>query len=858
MLTAGQIPSLPEHLLELVASRIAALPRATQEGLAAIAALSYPALRLVSTVAGDEDALRPAFAAHVLELDGDRLRFSHPLLAAAAHEAVDPVGRRALYRRLAGLVSDEDERARLLALGANGPDGEVAGALERAAARAQQRGASAAAAELCEQAHRLTPRDARAEHDRRSICAARYHWAAGDTEQARTILEEAATNASSRRARAESQTELAWVHAFQANQPGAVALARRALDDLERDSDLRAHALNCVSSALAFMLEDLEQAARLWEEAVKLSERRNDVAGLSENLCGVGWVASFRGSPEADAVLAEAEELGPEAWGWQVMGWPSMHRAGVCLWTDRPGEAIRLSRRLQQEAAARGDYGSMPAVLCHLALSEVATGRWPDAEATASEGYEAAAQAGDAVHQAIALAARALVRTFTGHPAEARKDAEDALAITGERSIALARINAQWALALLDLLAERPQDAADRLAPLRRRLVAAGVGEPGVMPFAADEIEALLTAGRISAAEEAIDWLEAGGQRLDRASALAGARRGRGLVAAAMGKQDAAIAAFERAVEQHGRVTMPFERARTLLHLGAAQRRAKRKADARGTLSEARRVFDSLGARPCATRADQELARISGRRPGGSELTATESRIATEAASGRSNREIAASLFLSERTVEANLTRVYRKLGVRSRAPVGAADAQHLTPVGCRRQTLPNAVVHGGRGDEPLWVPLFRARAAARSVPHAHRPAYLRTSRASKTAPPAGPEEVSSMFTSRRVTRALALAATSTAMAAASGVAAAAPVEEPVQPRSADPGADVDRALAVEQYYSSYGDPRPIAPSKPRSTGDTDWPMIGLVGAGGVLLALGSGTAVSKIRVRRGTAGVTA
>jgi hypothetical protein len=114
------------------------------------------------------------------------------------------------------------------------------------------------------------------------------------------------------------------------------------------------------------------------------------------------------------------------------------------------------------------------------------------------------------------------------------------------------------------------------------------------------------------------------------------------------------------------------------------------------------------------------------------------------------------------------------------------------------------------------------------------------------------------MFTSRRVTRAFALAATSTAMAAASGVAAAAPVQEPVQPRSADPGADVDRALAVERYYSSYGDPRPIAPSKPRSTGDMEWPIIGLAGAGGVLLAVGSGTAVRKFRVRRGTARVTA
>jgi DNA-binding CsgD family transcriptional regulator len=672
MLAAGQVPPIPEELVELVVGRIAALPGATQDTLAAIAALSQPTLTLVSMLAGGDEALRPAFAAHVLELDGDRLRFSHPLLAAAAYETVDPVGRRALHRRLAGLVSDEDERARLLAVAADAPDGEVATALERAAARAQARGASIAAAELGEQAHRLTPREALAERDRRAMDAARYQWAAGDTERARVILEEAAAKASSRRARAEAQIELAWVELFQANQPGGAALARGALADIEPDSELRAHALNCISSALAFMLEDLAEATRLWEEAVEHSERRNDVVALSENLCGVGWVASFRGSPEADAVLGKAEQLGPEAWGWRVVGWPSAHQAGVCLWTDRPDRAISLFHRLRGEAADRGDYGSMPAILATLALAEFSAGRWPQAEATASEGYEAAAQAGDAPHQAIALAARALLRTLTGRPADARTDAERALALTGERSVAFARIHAHWALALLDFLAGRPQDAADRLVPLRRRLVAAGVGEPGAIPFVADQIEVLVAAGRVVTAQDAVEWLDERGRALDRASALAGAQRGRALLAATAGAHDAALAAFERAVEQHARVPMPFERARTLLLLGTAQRRAKRRADARATLEAAEALFTDVGTDFWARRARAEIARLGGRRARDrDELTPTEARIAEAAAEGRSNREIAATLFLSERTVEANLTRVFRKLGVRSRAQLG-------------------------------------------------------------------------------------------------------------------------------------------------------------------------------------------
>jgi DNA-binding CsgD family transcriptional regulator len=674
VLAAGRVPPLPERLAELVAGRIAALPAATRDVLAATAALSQPTLALVTALAGGDEPLRPAFAAHVLELDGDRLRFSHPLLAAAAYEAVDPLSRRSLHRRLAAVVGDEDERARLLALASESPDGEVAGVLERAAVRAQERGASAVAGELCEQARRLTPLDAAADRDRRAICAARYHWAAGDTEQARAVLEQAAMGASSPEARAEALTELAWVEVFQGDQPRGAALARCALVEIDSDAAVRTHALNCVSTALMFMLEDLGEAARLSAEAVDVAERRGDVVALSENLCGVGYVASLRGAPDADATLEKAEDLGPEAWGWRVFGWPSIHQAGVALWTDRPDRAIALFRALREQALHRGDDGSIPTILAHLALAEFVAGRWAEAERTATAGVDAAVQAGERPNEGIALAVRALVRACTGRPADARVDAERALALVGERSVAVARIHAHWALALLDLLVDRPHDADERLAPLRARLVAAGVGEPGAIPFVSDEIEALVAAGGLPAAEEAVGWLDERGRALDRASALAGAQRGRGLLAAVAGAQDAAIAAFERAVAQHARVAMPFERARTLLHLGAAQRRAKRKREARATLSEALRMLDALGAAPWSQRAEEELARISGRRPGGLGLTATERRIAELVAEGGTNKEIAAALFLSPRTVEAYLRQVFRKLGVRSRTELALQD----------------------------------------------------------------------------------------------------------------------------------------------------------------------------------------
>ena len=362
LLAEGLIPRLPKRLAELVAGRIAALPEATREVLAAISALAHPTLGLVRSLPGGEEALRPAFAAHVLELDGQRLRFSHPLLAAAAVEALDPVRRRALYRRLAAVVADEDERARLLAIATDDPDEGVASALERAAARAVERGATAAAAELCERARRLTPPDAADERDRRAIGAARYHWAAADTEQARAVLEETAGGGASGEARAEALCELAWIHLFRAEQPEGLALARRALAGLRSDTTARAHAVNCVASALLFMLEDLDDAARLWAEAVELARRRGDLQSLSART-SVAWAASRRcvAAPTPTLPSQDAEDLGPEAWGLRAVGWPSMARAGVALWTDRQDEAIALFRRLGRRAGEAGDEGSIPA-----------------------------------------------------------------------------------------------------------------------------------------------------------------------------------------------------------------------------------------------------------------------------------------------------------------------------------------------------------------------------------------------------------------------------------------------------------------------------------------------------------------
>ena len=164
-------------------------------------------------------------------------------------------------------------------------------------------------------------------------------------------------------------------------------------------------------------------------------------------------------------------------------------------------------------------------------------------------------------------------------------------------------------------------------------------------------------------AEPLIDALERNGEREDRAWMIAVGARGRSMLLAARGDLDAAGAAAARAITEHDRLPMPFERARTLLLLGQLQRRQRRKESASASLHEALDKFERLHIPLWADRARAELVRANvGPRQSG-QLTPSEQRVAELAASGMKNRDVATALFISPKTVEANLARIYRKLG---------------------------------------------------------------------------------------------------------------------------------------------------------------------------------------------------
>ena len=265
----------------------------------------------------------------------------------------------------------------------------------------------------------------------------------------------------------------------------------------------------------------------------------------------------------------------------------------------------------------------------------------------------------------------AIVEAHRGRIDEARARSLRALTRAEAEAIRIALSGHGWVLGFVELSLG---NATAALAHLRRSYAIRNefMLEPTMRVELGDLLEALIATGELDDAEEIIPIWEERSRRLDRAWALAILARSRGLLLAARGDREGALASFDRALAAHARSTDPFHHARTLLALGRTQRRAKRRGAARATLEDALSRFEALGAPLWAEQTRAELARIGGRAPSRDDLTEAESRIAALVAEGRTNREVAAALFLTEHSVETALTRIYRKLGVRSRTELAS------------------------------------------------------------------------------------------------------------------------------------------------------------------------------------------
>ena len=670
-LEAGDDLPISDDLVALIGARITSLPSVTQDLLAIAAILAAPTLAVMAKVIDRpaENALDPAIEAKVVALEQDRIRFIHPLGATATRRGIAPMRSRDIHARLAEVVADPEERARHLALAAEGPDEVVASALEAAAKRARARGAPDAATELAALAVHLTPPDRPEEVSRRKLTEASYASAAGDFRRARAVAEEVLGSGPPPEIRRQALARLAFYHMVSLDSHAGVALYRQAIAEAGDDDRLRMRCEGELTGALDLLGEDFKEALRHGYLELGLAEKLDDQIHIATALRGIARNEQrLTGRLPTDLIERSLalEPLLREVRPVDV--WPSHCFAEMLCWTDNLAPGLARWEWLLDHARDRGGLYSCFDMLAHMVPYECAAGLWSQALVHAEEGYELAREAGSVVFQATLAADRALVEAHMGNEAATRHHAAEAIDLGRPSGAMLAERTSAWALGVLELSLGNHARATDHLGPLVESRRAAGVAEPGDMRFVPDQIEALIGTGRLVDAQGMLDWFDGLARASGRIHALAACDRGRGLLMAAQGDLHAAIEALEASQTRYSTIADPFGRGRTLLALGSIQRRALRRRAARQSLEASLEAFEGLGAKLWADTARTELARIGGRHAAGDELTPGERQVAALVAEGRTNREVAAALVLTERTIEGHLSSIYAKLQVRSRA----------------------------------------------------------------------------------------------------------------------------------------------------------------------------------------------
>ena len=662
----GEPLRVPESLRELLGGRLARLHGDTLDVLLQVAALARPTVEVVVGAYGDRepvlDSLEEAVREGVVVLDGADIRFAHPLLASICYERAPLWKRRAVHRALADAVTDSEERARHLALAADGPDAEIALELDAAAQHAAARGATAAAAALSELAAELTLGDP-ALARQRGMRAAILLRQAGDTERAMTMLEQLLTEVPSGLERADVLTELAIL------QTGEMTIQIARLDQAlaeAGDDGARSARILSLRSGRHLLRNNARAALADARAALGNAERTGDPGVLAQTIANVGRAENYYGEAtpgllERGLEIEETQELELE--------WNYSPRYVLAQRLGRLGEIDRarsLYEDVETRAAARGDEITRVMALWPLSALEWLAGRWSRALELAVSAHELTEQTQHPHARQWIGRAKALLEADLGLEEEARSSAEEGLASARASAYELSVTMILAVLGRLELELGDVEAAGGYLRELPGKLLAGGMNDPTLTVWA-DAVETLVALGEIEQARAYLEPYELHARRLRSPLAMEGALRCRGLLAAAEGDLELALDVLESLLSEQPEPPWPFERARTLLSLGVVRRQARQRRAAREALEQALASFEELGAPLWAEKARAELRRISGRRAVSDELTESERRVAELAAQGRTNKEIAAELFMGVSTVEAHLSHVYRKLGIRSR-----------------------------------------------------------------------------------------------------------------------------------------------------------------------------------------------
>ncbi len=671
----GDDTAFPPTLSQLLSTRLNGLGPEVDDIVLAAACAAAPTIELVAHATDNDHTrvtalLADAEANGIIGYDGQRLRFGHPVLAAAIYAGASPARRRAMHRRLAGIVTEPELQARHLALAVTVGDAATLNSLDAAARSAGLRGAPAAAAELLELAIGLggdTPE--------RRVELARNFFHAGDAHKASELLETTVRGQEAGIQRARALALLGLVRLFDESFVDAAAVLERSLGDVRSDSELGVEILVTLAFALVnsgALDEAVSRADAAVSAAVGLGEGHVLAPALSMRA-----VLRFMRGDGLDDHLQRALELEDPAADTPVAFRPSAQHALLLAWTGRLDQGSEALLAVLKRCRERGQESELIFMSFHAVLAEVWRGNFGDAGLIAEDFMVRAVQLGGDLPLSAALTCRAVSASYHGRVDDARRDAAEALAAS--RRCGSARLG-EWPLTTLGFVAVSRREyssAVTTLEPLLEQLLATPANTEIISAsFVPDLVEALIGVGRPDDAEPLITLMERNGRRLDRAWMLACGARCRAMLLAARGDLDAAVEAASDAMTEHRRLPMPFERARTQLLFGQLERRQRRNHTAAKNLLEALATFEQLDTPLWADRARTELGRANVGPRQSAKLTPSERRVAELAASGMTNRDVAAVLFVSPKTVEANLARVYRKLGIRSRAELGRLMAE--------------------------------------------------------------------------------------------------------------------------------------------------------------------------------------
>lgn len=668
----GRVP-LPDRLpvstdLErLYLDRASELAAATQTVLLVAAAHGSGALggvlRAAEALGAESVALDEAETAGLLRVRDGVVSFVHPLMRSAIYHGATSQRRRQVERALAVCLDDGDTdlKAWHLANAAAGPDTEAAQALHAAAERAGARGGHDAAAAAFERSAALSAvPELRAT---RLADAAGAAWLAGQPERARALLDQALPLADATTLRARIEHLRGTIEAHCGTPSAAYPILVGAAELVTAADPARAAQMLGEAGQLAWANGDL---ARLTEVAQRLAELPDEhhtsfVAGHVI----LGLAGLLRGDTTSTAEkLRAAVDLATVSREPRVL----MGAAAGAMFLGEDSRALDLFGTAVAKTRAAADAATLPMLLGPMAMVETLTSRYGTALADATEGLRLAEETGQHNPAAHLHSVLAVIAAVQGRVQDCRDHADAALTQAISLRLGPHAAIASWALALLDLGAGRAEEAFDRLEALSG--AAPGEGNQMVMLMATpDFVEAAVRTQRQAAATAGLARLQIWARDTGAPWARALAARSQGL----LGTDDDQDHQFTEALSLHAQGGRPFDTARTQLLYGENLRRRRRRAQARKLLRSAHEAFGRLGAAPWAEQAGNELQATgeTARKRDVStfdQLTPQELQIARFVSAGETNRSIATLLFVSPRTVDYHLRKIFMKLGLSSRA----------------------------------------------------------------------------------------------------------------------------------------------------------------------------------------------